>query len=71
MTRSLLTLLVALPVLAVLVTLAAPLGGCGEECLVYGENCSASYKQAEYGTTDIYCCSGSCQSNSFGDQVCR
>jgi len=47
--------------------------GCDEEdCLVYNENCSASYKQASYGTTDIYCCGGmSCQKNFYGDQVCR
>jgi hypothetical protein len=46
--------------------------GCDEgDCLVYDENCSAAYKQANYGTTDIWCCTGSCQKNFYGDQVCR
>ncbi len=35
--------------------------GCGDdECLSWGENCSQQYLQDNYGTTDIYCCSGQC-----------
>lgn len=48
--------------------------GCGEEeCLVYGENCGASYKQSQYGTTDIWCCGGmSCSESSLtGAYICK
>ena len=44
---------------------------CEDECLVYGENCSASYKEDNYGTTDIYCCEGSCTETFNGNFVCR
>ena len=46
---------------------------CGEgECLVSGENCSASYKESAYGTSDIYCCGSlNCTENHLGDFVCR
>jgi len=37
-------------------------GGGDDNCLVSRENCTSSYKQANYGTTDISCC---------GDMVCR
>ncbi|MCA9668031.1 MAG: hypothetical protein KC503_20675 [Myxococcales bacterium] len=58
-------------VVALLLLLAQT--GCGEEeCLVAGENCASSYKQANYGTTDIYCCSGlTCTTNHLNDRVCR
>jgi hypothetical protein len=48
--------------------------GCGEEeCLVHGENCGASYKQSQYGTTDIWCCDGmSCSESSLSKvYVCK
>ncbi len=48
--------------------------GCGEEeCLVYGENCGAAYKESEYGTTDIWCCEGlSCSESSLsGAYICK
>lgn len=63
---------VAVAVLLVSLFLLSSLLGCGdEECLVYGENCSTSYKEAEYGTTDIYCCEGSCTETINGNFVCR
>jgi len=55
------------------VFLLATLLSCGEEeCLVSGENCSTTYKEENYGTTDIYCCSGlSCVEGFSGYYVCR
>ena len=34
-----------------------------EECLVWGENCSQQYLLDNYGTTDIYCCEGWCDTH--------
>ena len=63
--------LICLLVVGALFTLSQ-LAGCGEEeCLVDGENCSSSYKKNNYGTTEVYCCTGSCRENSLGDLVCR
>ena len=54
------------------VFLLATLLSCEEDCLVSGENCSASYKEENYGTTDIYCCDGlSCVEGFSGYFVCR
>ena len=62
------------------VTLVMALGGavagnsgCDEgDCLVAEESCSAAYKQANYGTTDIWCCGGmTCQKTINNNQVCR
>lgn len=49
------------------------LSRCGEEeCLVSGENCASSYKRANYGTTNIYCCEPmNCVQNHLNDSVCR
>lgn len=42
-----------------------------DECLVSGENCSSQYKEDNYGTTQIYCCSGrTCVTRSSGILVC-
>jgi hypothetical protein len=44
---------------------------CGEEeCLVWGENCTQDYKQENYGTTDIQCCSGQCTDHGSGILTC-
>jgi len=66
-------LLAGLLLLLCLALLMVPTGcGGSDECLVDGENCSTTYKEANYGTTDIYCCSGlSCTDNSLGDSVCH
>ena len=51
--------------------------GCGgEECLAVGENCGTQYKQDNYGTTDVYCCEGSCRDSCLVNgryycQVCK
>lgn len=55
--------------------LAAGFGmpGCSkseEECLVHGENCTQSYKQANYGTTSIQCCQGQCTDKGSGILTC-
>ncbi len=44
--------------------------GCKEECLAWGENCSQAYKQSEYGTTDIQCCTGQCRDHGVGIVTC-
>ena len=41
-----------------------------QQCLVWGENCSQSYKLSEYGTTDIQCCSGQCTDHGSGILTC-
>jgi hypothetical protein len=39
-----------------------------EECLASGENCSSEYLENQYGTTDIYCCSGNaCVTRRYDD----
>lgn len=44
----------------------------GGECLGHGENCTQAYKESEYGTTDVYCCDGSCTSGqSSGVLICQ
>jgi len=47
--------------------------GCSDdECLVYGENCTESYKLNNYGTTGIQCCQGVCETGVIsGVLVCR
>jgi hypothetical protein len=70
-TRITLRLVALSVVLCASVLLLLAFLGCEEECLVEGENCSASYKEANYGTTDIWCCEGTCRTNMFGDSVCR
>jgi len=40
------------------------------QCLVWGENCTQSYKLSEYGTTDIQCCSGQCTDHGSGILSC-
>lgn len=45
--------------------------GDGGECLSYGENCTQSYKQDNYGTTDIQCCEGTCKEGNNGVLICR
>ena len=45
--------------------------GCEDECLVWGENCSQSYLENEYGTTDIECCEGWCADHrGYGYLTC-
>jgi hypothetical protein len=44
--------------------------GCKEECLAWGENCTQAYKQAEYGTTAIQCCTGQCTDHGSGILTC-
>jgi hypothetical protein len=34
-----------------------------EECLVWGENCSQQYLLDNYGTTEIDCCEGWCDTH--------
>ena len=41
-----------------------------EECLSWGENCTQDYKEDNYGTTDIYCCEGSCSDHGSGILTC-
>jgi hypothetical protein len=39
-----------------------------DECLASGENCSSEYLEENYGTTDIYCCSGNaCVTRRYDD----
>ena len=49
--------------------------GCeDEECLVRDENCTESYKEANYDTTDISCCEGTRADHSVdgkGTLTCR
>ena len=49
------------------------LSGCGgEECQAHGENSSQSFKQSQYGRTDIQCCQGTCQEGVIsGGLVCQ
>lgn len=53
--------------------LNASLQGCSggdENCLVWGENCTQSYKQNTYGTTSIQCCTGQCTDHGSGIVTC-
>jgi hypothetical protein len=44
---------------AALIFVSIFISGCDEgECLVYGENCSGSYIEANYPGQDIGCCPG-------------
>ncbi len=56
--------------LAGIVFVSTLLFGCTEQCLVWGENCSQAYKQSQYGTTDIQCCSGQCTDHGSGILTC-
>jgi hypothetical protein len=56
--------------MGLLVFLSLMLGCSEEECLVWGENCTQAYLQAEYGTTDIYCCEGQCADHGSGILTC-
>jgi hypothetical protein len=50
---------------------AMPGCGDGEECLSWGENCSQSYKQDNYGTTSIGCCGeAKCLDHGSGIVTC-
>ncbi|MBN2496499.1 MAG: hypothetical protein JXR96_18035 [Deltaproteobacteria bacterium] len=66
-------ILCALLVLGLLAGLVSAflLQGCdGEECLVWGENCTQQYKLDNYGTTEIYCCEGQCDDHGSGVLTC-
>ena len=71
--------LVALALVAAVATCAAvaigaigAMSGCkdDETCLVYGENCTQSYKMANYGTTSIQRCQGTCTDRGSGILTC-